>query len=65
MTKFTCKMFARTKGAIGINHDIVASVVMPDNATLEDVRLKLYDDYDHIHQLEITGREPQPGDTKE
>lgn len=49
--KWLCTIYARRKGAQGIwstFHDIVVEA-----KTAEDAHLKLYDDYEHIHNWKI------------
>ena len=54
---FTCDFTGRKVGAIGIRYHIVDSIDMPADSTLQEVRLKLYDKYEHISNLTINGKD--------
>lgn len=46
--KLQVKFHGRITGSIGIDYDMETVVEVPDNATFEDVRLKLYEKHEHI-----------------
>ena len=43
----------RQKNAIGIFYKISISIQAPKNATEEEIKLKLYNDYEHISNFKI------------
>ena len=57
MKKFHCKFIGRLIGSIGATHSTVAMIEMPEDATEYAIRMKLYDKYEHIQNLNILNHE--------
>jgi hypothetical protein len=53
MKTYNVTFTGRQKNAIGIFYKISISIQAPKDATAEEIRLKLYDDYEHISNLKI------------
>lgn len=53
MKTFKVTFTGRKKNAIGIFYKISDIVEAPKNSTDEQIRLKLYDKYEHISNLKI------------
>ena len=60
--KYTCEFTGRNFGAIGVMHHIVDGVDASDSATFDEIRIKLYDKYEHIMGLTINGRKEEDWD---
>jgi len=55
MINYICKFAGRKSGALGNTYYIQETVVLPELATFEEIRLKLYDKYERISELKING----------
>jgi len=57
MKKYRVNFNGRLRGAIGIFYQINDTIEMPENATFDEINLKLYDKYEHITRLRINNYE--------
>lgn len=53
MKKFKVSFKGRLNGAIGIFYKIRTKIEMPKDSTPEQIKLKLYDKYEHISEFKI------------
>jgi hypothetical protein len=55
--KYKVTFFGRQLGAIGITYAITDIVNLPRGASFEQIRLELYEDYEHITRLKLVNPE--------
>lgn len=53
---YTCEFFGRRVGAEGVFYDIVHVLDAEKDATFDEIRIKLYEYYEHIMRLTVNGK---------